>query len=297
MKQVDFKHDDIDIPIYLQSTQEWFASIITNSLDPNSSIQSFAPNGMCLAEEAGRYIVPSRNLKPHQRMQIYNQQYWWRLLKAMHENFPLLTRLYGYQGFNEIIAIPYLLKYPPNHWSLSSLGERLLQWIEEEYQAPDIRLVQDSAQLDLAFTESFLAPENPPINLHLLMKDNPDNLLTATFHLQPHIFLFQWDYHLMTFREAFLEHDVDYWVDNPFPKLEKERKYYFVLYRTLKNLICWKELSQGEYLLLKTLKEGATLEAACEYLEEQETAIYKQAVEHLQGWLHEWVSRHWLTGA
>lgn len=288
-------YDPFNIPNNLKSTQEWFAGIITNRMDENNYINPISPSGMLIAEEAARYIIPSASLRPHQRMQIYNQQYWWRLLNALHDNFPFVTRLFGYQAFNEEIGIPYLLKYPPNNWSLNLLGERLAKWIGEEYRAPDQPFILNATQLDWAFMASFLAPQKPPLNLSHLDKENPEKFLSYPLYLQPHIKLFKWDYDLLTFREIFLKQKVEYWTENDFPTLPKERTYFFVLYRSPKNNILWKEISSGEYALLDILKAGSTIEAACEFLEEQETAIYEQAVANLQNWFQNWAVRQWLT--
>lgn len=283
-------------PCQLESTQVWFAGVITSPLEPNSYINPVAPSGYLIAEEAAKYVVPSPTLKPHLRMQVYNQQYWWRLLKALHENFPFLTRLFGYTAFNEILAIPFLLRYPPNHWSLSTLGERLPQWLEEEYHASDKPLVLNSAKLDCAFISSFVADQRPFLDIALLTEGNAEaNILSKTFYLQPHIHLFKWDYDLPTFREAFLEKDVDYWTENDFPDLPKGKAYHYIIYRSYKNDVHWKEISPGEYLLLSAFKKGSTLDAACEVLEQQEDALVQEATQNLQSWLQDWVKRGWFT--
>lgn len=283
------------IPCKLQTTQEWFAGIITHKLNENRYINPVAPSGMLIAEEAARYIVPSPTLRPHQRIQIYNQQYWWRLLNTLHDNFPLLAHLFGYQAFNDDIGVPYLMKYPPNHWSLNFLGERLPKWIAEEYHEPDQSLIFNAAQLDWAFMASFLAPQKAPLDLNQLMKNDQNALLNYAFYLQPHIQLFKWDYNLLAFREEFLKHPVNYWVDHSFPALSKEKPYYFIIYRSAKNNILYKEISSGEYTLLSILKKGSTIEAACELLEQQESSIYEQAVSSLQPWFQDWTVKQWLT--
>lgn len=286
---------DEQAPYNLSSTQEWFASVITRELDENGDSQSLSPKGMYLEEEAAKYVVPSPTLKPDKRVQIYNQQYWWRLLKTLHDNFPLVTRLFGYQSFNQEIAIPYLLRYPPYHWSLSIVGERLPHWIKEEYKALDLPLIRNAADLDWAFHACFLNPQKPPLNVELLTKEQDSSkLLTCTFYLQPYVFLFKWDYDLLAFREAFVAHDVDYWIDHDFPPLLKEQTYYFVLYRSPKNYIAWKKISAGEYALLQEFKKGSTLEAACAVLEKDD-ALYEEAASHLQEWMQEWTIRQWLT--
>lgn len=296
MTKLTYEDQNIHTSFRLKPIQEWFAGIITNKLTEQDCINPLAPSGILIAEEATRYIVPSPTLSPHQRIQIYNQQYWWRLLNALHDNFPFVTRLFGYQAFNEEIGIPYLMKYPPNHWSLNHLGERLSKWISEEYRAPDRPLIFNATLLDWAFTASFISAQKAPLDLTTSMiQEDPEKLLAFTLYLQPHIHLFKWDYDLFSFREAFLKQSVEYWIEHDFPPLLKERTYYFTLYRTQKNHIIWKEIGPGEYALLHVLKKGASIEEACAFLEQQETAIYEEAVAHLQQWFQDWTARRWLT--
>lgn len=284
-----------NLPYSLQSTQEWFASVITQPLVERDSINPISPGGTLIAEEAARYIVPSPTMRPHQRIQIYNQQYWWRLLNTLHANFPLVTRLFGYQAFNEEIGIPYLHRYPPNHWSLTLLGERLPSWVAEYYKEPDQPLILNASHLDWAFTASFIAPQPPPLDLNTLMQDNPNHLLTSTFYLQPHIHLFKWDYDLLAFRESFLKQEVDYWTEHSFPSLSKGKPYHFALFRTLKNSQAWREITRGEYFLLQLFKKGSSVEAACEAIESQESALYEEIASNLQKWIQDWTRLGWLT--
>lgn len=295
MNKQSMSDESNQISYSIQTTQEWFASIITNPLGENGIIQSHTSNGLEIAEEAARYIVPSPTLQPHQRIQIYNQQYWWRLLNTLHSNFPLVTRLFGSLNFNDKIGIPYLMHYPSQHWSLYELGKHLPKWIQEFYQEPDKMLVYHAACLDWAFTASFIAPQFPPLDLTQINETNSENWLFCPFYLQPHIHLFIWEYDLLTFRINFLKKEVDYWMHHRFPKLNKHKTYRFVLYRNHKNNISWRAISQSEQLLLEKFQAGSTLTDACEYLENQETTVYEYAAKHLQKWIQEWTQAGWLT--
>lgn len=279
----------------LKSTQEWFAGIITNRLAEKDSIQPYSPHGCLIAEEAAKYVIPSSTLRPHQRMQIYNQQYWWRLLNTLHVNFPLVTRLFGRNAFNEKIGIPYLLSNPPNHWSLTVLGERLSKWIAESYREPDQSLVLNACHLDWAFMASFIAPHYPVPNFIQMIQENPENMANQMFYLQPHIALFTWEYDLFTFRGNFLKKDIDYWVEHRFPSLPKGKRYYFILYRNVKNHLAWREIKKEEFILFERFKMGVTINEACSYLESQEASIYEYAASHLQKWLQEWTQAEFLT--
>jgi Putative DNA-binding domain len=283
------------VPYTLQTTQEWFAQTITRRLDKKNHIQRRTSSGILIAEEAARYVVPSPTLRSEQRMQIYNQQYWWRLLNTLHTNFPLVTRLFGYQAFNEEIGIPYLIKFPPDHWSLTRMGERLPQWIQSHYLKPDQQLIFHAATLDWAFAASFIASQHALLDPTILTSMPPEQLLSQTFYLQPHVYLLQWDYDLLSFREAFLKQEVDYWLHHRFPVLKKEIDSIYILYRTPQYQIAWRPVSLEELKFLSLFKNGIHLAAACEWIEKQEPKLQETVASHLQKWLQEWIQSSWLT--
>jgi hypothetical protein len=282
-------------PDSLSTTQYWFAQIITQPLQEDSLLPPLTPSGQSIQVEASKHIKPSQ-LHPHERIQIYYQQYWYRLLNILHESFPLVVRLFGYTDFNQTIAIPYLKKYPPNHWSLNQLGDRLPQWIKEEYHQPDQALVYNAAVLDEAFTSSFVASHYPPIDpKNTIQQGGTDSLLSLKIYLQPHVHIFQWEYNLFIFRQAFLKESVEYWIENDFPKLEKEKNYSFIFHRGPENNLFWRSISPGQFFLIQLLKKGSTIEEACEALESEDEAIVTDASTHLQQWFHEWTQLGLLT--
>lgn len=285
-------HKDARIPEALEDLQQWFAGMITQPLTLQGNIRAKTPDGGMVAKETAKRITTGPRLRPHQKIELYNRQYWWRLLKSLHENFPLVTRLFGYHSFNTAIAIPYLTACPPDDWSLNSLGTNLCKWLDEKYREPDRKLVLDAAYLDSAFLVSFTAPRYEPLDA--AQAGNQEYLLSRTFFLQPHIFLFRRDCDMPAFREAFLKQDVDYWTEHDFPVLAKEKIFYSVLFRSARNLIGISEISAGEYILLNKLRTGSTIEEACVELEKQEESIYEQACLHLQEWIQGWVVRGWL---
>jgi hypothetical protein len=206
------------VPEELKHLQEWFGSIIERPIDVNSRMMLKSPTGRAMEDEASEYITPSPTLAPHQRIELYNQQYWWRLLTIMHESFPFVTRLFGYADFNERIATPFLCRYRPDHWSLAYLGRRLPRFLTERYREADRRIVIRAAMIDNAYNDAFLVKPNEPLNLQTL---GPE-VMSLKLSLQPHITLYDLPYHLFNFRDAIVAQDSgDYWMDHPFPSLEK----------------------------------------------------------------------------
>src|SRR5437016_6261368 len=106
----------IEVPAEILNIQKWFSGIIVNPLIEDR-INPISPMGIDIQIEVARFILPSAHLKPYQRMEIYNQQYWWRLINILQANFPLTLRLLGPGMFNRIVVL-FLKENPPKHWSL-----------------------------------------------------------------------------------------------------------------------------------------------------------------------------------
>ena len=290
---------DTAVPHLLKNTQHWFASIITRPIDEDSVMNPISPSGRPMVEEAWEHIAPSPTMQPADRIQIYNQQYWWRLMSTMHDIYPLVVRLFGYRDFNQLLAVPYLTKYPPNHWSLSYLGERFPQWIEEEYHEKDKALVLNAAKIDFAYNNSFLTGSNEGIETcNFNSEDEAARLLELPLKLQSHLHLFEFPYDLFQYRIDFLKQDPDYWVEHDFPDLiqhPKEDLYCFVLYRTRGNSIAVENISTDEYKVLQRFTSGSTVDLICEWLEEQaDTALTEAASTHLNLWFQRWIASQWL---
>lgn len=288
---------DAKVPSELKSTLEWFGSIISRPIDEDSRMMPVSPSGVSMEVEAALYISPSPTLKPAQRIQIYNQQYWWRLLSILHETFPLVTRLFGHFAFNQAIGIPYLDEHPPNHWLLSKLGDRLPQWIEEDYTAEDKLLVRDAAKIDLAHNLSFYAPHHSPVTLETLpVPGDISSLLDKPLYLQPHIHLFELKSDLFHVRNEMIKEEPDYWIEHDFPTMPREKNpYHFVLYRNKLNHIVYDSISPTAYQILLHFKKGSTIENVCQWLENQDEQVSEEALKNLHFWFQEWILRQFMT--
>lgn len=286
---------DSSTPQMLKQMQLWFAGIITQPIDQDNRLPPIAPSGTPIEKEAWDYIRPSPTLRPSQRIELYGQQYWWRLLNILQDFYPLVARLFGYHDFNRLIGIPYLSHYPPNHWSLNGLGDLLPVWIEQEYHESDKKLVLNAVEIDYAYHDNFLAKQLKPVDLQDL--PNPEDfayLLEQTLYLQPSVLLFfHLDYDLFTYRFEFLKHPVEYWTEHDFPPLNPTQTPY-VLFRNPHWASVWAPISLAEATLLNCFREGATLDEACSWLEEK-PEICAEAEENLQQWIQGWIVKKWLS--
>lgn len=268
-----------DPPDSLFEMQRWFAGIITRPFRDVGDLKLPIYDDPTIADIQTR--IPSTPLlRSEQRIGIYNQQYWWRLFVLLQEYYPTLLRLFGYRDFNEKIAEPYFLRYPPADWFLPNIAYMLPQWVCESYRERDYELILQISQVDEAYERIFHASTHPPIESAILALHHP-------IFLQPYVELFKMSADFFSFREKLVEQEPSFWEHNDFPELSTEKPaYFFALYR-LQRGIQYRELSEAQYLLLSSFKKGTTIEEACASIE-QKPGLAEEAAQGISSWFTDW---------
>ena len=170
------------------------------------------------------------------------------------------------------------------------LGDQLTNWIHDEYQGTDKALIEDATKIDWAFNYSFIVEQLPQ-----LTKEQITHIEELTLVLQPSVALFKTEGDFFKFRNECLEYPPEHWQDNQLPKIEKDRIYYYVLYRNQYLNIAWTEITSEEFQLLTILQSGKTINQMCDWLEEQEQTLCDTAMTNLNKWFEEWTARNWLS--
>lgn len=247
-----------NVPAKLQELQLWFGSVIASKISKENRLLPEA-EARNFREEAARYILPTKQLEPFERIGIYHQQYWWRLITVLQENFPSLTRFLGHEKFNDLIAIPYLLHAAPQTFALCRFGDTLLSFLKKNLKDPERQLLLSLAQVDWAMNKALWIKNAPPIALPI-----------EKISLQPHVFLLKSSYDIFSFREQLLK--------NSAPAVVRG-KFYFLFFRERNNCFCWKYLSCEAYSALKCIEKTTTLKKLC-----------RKYGDLLPVWLFEWTT-------
>lgn len=289
-------HFDKKVPSSLKNLQKWFGTVIATPLNEKGEL-NFSKNS-ANDNKISSLISPSPTLSPMERIQIYNQQYWWRLLTAMQEAYPLITRLFGYNKFNTLIAIPFLTAYPADHWSLFTLGSKLPLWIKKKYQRKDKELVLAAASLENAFNAAFIARHSSfDTTIAGPSKEAAAQmLLEAPIALQQHLAIFCWEQDLISFRTELLRQPVEYWQENDLPAIKQQGPYCYVVYRDLETDMAWEQLSLAEYSVLELFTRHQSIAAVCTVLEKKpfEKKQQETITANLSTWISKWMVKQWL---
>lgn len=255
---------------------DWKTSDRTKSGEKSSDI----------AEEI---IKSNDKLSSLERIEIYNKQYWFRLVDIMYEDFPGLHALLGKEDFNTVI-FEYLKVHPSRSFTLRNLGAKLGEFLAERPELLGKRsaIVLDMVALHWANIIAFDGPSLPRLTPETLAKSNP---LELTLRVQPHISVLALSYPvdkilLRLKKNAMKSFDKRVRV----PKLEK---IWLVVHRQ-ENSIFHKRIEEPAYVLLQAFQKGFGLEAACEealpFFSDQNDLIPK-----IQSWFQTWSMLGWFS--
>lgn len=135
-----------------------------------------SPNGI---EEglAAEYDLPARGLDAIivgdarvgavERVGIYADMYFYRLLDALKEDFPATLKILGDVNFHNLIT-GYLVAYPPNQPSITDASRHLSAFAATSEWIRQFPYLADLIRLERALVEVFLGPDATPLNVEHL---------------------------------------------------------------------------------------------------------------------------------
>lgn len=178
----------------LDEIQKRFFHAVTQPLTPSERMRRTALDGSSMREEAEALVKPNDRLTSFERLEIYNRQYWFRLLGSLMEDFPGLQAIVGETRFEKLCQA-YLLEHPSRSHTLRDLGSHLEAWLlaHPEQAKRHHALAVDMVRLEWANMECFDAASLPPVTQDELL-DFASNSSGLRLRLQPHLQLLEVGY-------------------------------------------------------------------------------------------------------
>lgn len=105
-----------------------------------------------------RWIAGSSRLSAVERLEIYANQYFYRLHDALADDFPTVRRVTGPAHFHNLLT-DYLLACPSRHFSLRYAGRHLADFLQSHPLAQRWPYLPDLARLEWLVLEAFDAPD------------------------------------------------------------------------------------------------------------------------------------------
>lgn len=140
----------------LLALQRRVAAAVMQPLTSQDRMRRKTGEGLSLRAEAEALIRPNRVLSSLERLDIYNRQYWFRVLSCLAEDFQGLRSIVGPRKFERLMRA-HLADCPSVSFTLRNLGSRLEVWLRSntEWIAPRETLALDMVRLEWAHVETF----------------------------------------------------------------------------------------------------------------------------------------------
>jgi hypothetical protein len=287
----------------LASLQRLAFAAIRRPLAAGSGMQRQWVDGRPTTRVVGEFIKPNDRLTSFERLEIYNKQYWFRLLDCLYDDFPGLRAVIGQRRFDKL-RIAYLDRFPSTSYTLRNLGDRLPQFLVDEpsWAGTHVKLAQDMVRFEWAQVVAFDGPEKPALAVDALLGKDP---ATLRLGLQPHLTLLELGYPLDEFLVAVKKRargqqqlsnatDAVYYEKQPrrlpLPRPQPTR---LGIYR-YDNALYYKRLDPVAFAILRGLQAGHTIADACAGALGEVEDDSTDWQEKIGTWFNSWVQIGWL---
>ncbi len=287
----------------LKELQRLMATALFRPLTPDWGMQKTWTNGDRMSEVAASFIKSNDRLTSFERLEIYNRQYWYRVIDCLYDDYPGLRAILGERRFLKLCRA-YLERHPSQSYTLRNLGSRLEGFIRSEpiWSGPRQAEALDMVRFEWAQIVAFDGPSKPSITVDDLLDESP---MTLRMGLQPYITLLDIDHavdsYLMAVRKRegnVLRGEASNAVElaprelkarsslRP-PRKEKTR----LAVHRFDNQLYYKRLENAAYILLSHISEGQTLENAC--LAALGSDPTEADAAQIQKWFRDWAELGW----
>lgn len=245
----------------------------------------------CQVEKYARGLVGQMigrgDLTGVDRLAVYNQQYWFRLLTVMQEEYPLLERLLGVREFNRL-ATCFLTAHPSTKPYLRHLSDPFVKFLQsEDAGAFGSMLNVQAARLESLFIQAFDAAQLPLLSFSSTR--DAAELVTRPLKFQPHVGFCRCDWDLVEQRRTVLR-------DPSIDRVEPNQGVsYWAVYRGPRGNTTHR-LHFAEWLLVEMLFLGTPIAEACELTATQlSDTQHDELIAQIQNWFASWAEMGWFA--
>jgi hypothetical protein len=279
----------------LATLQRQMARVVMSPLTPSDRMRRNARDGVSQSAVANRIIKPNDRLTSFERLEIYNRQYWFRVLDALSDDFPGLRAVLGDRKF-DALAKHYLTDCPSRSFTMRNIGSH------PKYAASRLQLALDMVRLEWAEIEAFDGASETPVTAAALVGADPAKLY---LRLQPYIRLLALQYPVDDLLLAVKQDAPADIASNAMEERQKRKKVsavarlkpspvYLAIHR-IQNTVYFRRLEMEEFAILFALHKGRTLERAVVSGSRGSKIPDHERPAHVTAWFQNWSSMGWFV--
>jgi hypothetical protein len=288
--------------VNLAQIQRKMARAVMAPLAPGYRMRRQAPGGGSMRRYAASFIKPNDRLTSFERLEIYNRQYWFRVLTALADDFPGVRAILGERKFDRL-SVAYLADCPSRSFTLRNLGSRLPAWIEQHptFVRPHTRAALDMARLEWAQVVAFDGPRETPLQPQDLVEGFDPGM---KLRLQPYLTLLELQFPV---DDLLLEVNKESEDDEAASNAVAERRTRTSVrrFRTLKpqpiflavhrhdDSVYFRRLEPEACALLAALRNGKNIARAIDGAFRSSSMPLAERSETVRGWFELWAAMGW----
>ncbi len=285
----------------LLEIQQRMLAAVMQPLTSHERMQPRSRDGKSMHEVAAEFIKPNDRLSSFERLEIYNRQYWFRVLASLDEDFPGLRAIIGQRRF-EALCKAYLVDCPSQSFSLRNLGSGLETWLRShpEHIQPRATLALDMVRLEWAEIEAFDGASEPVLLPGDALASDPD----PHFRLQPYLQLISLRYPVDDLLVAIRKDTPDGGMaSNAVSEHRKQTRVrkvarqkpqaVFLVVHRIDYSVYFKRIEQEAFKFLHALQEGQSLSSGVVLAFQGRDIPETVLVSRVQNWFESWSSLGW----
>lgn len=279
----------------LDRLQRWMQEVITHPDGIAAGISSESATGQISVspETVEDVIGPSQSLGSIERLSVYGNAYFARLVECLGDEFPALKHALGediFVGF----AMGYLQRYPSESYTLSDLSRRFPDYLRESRPADIEAPAWPDFLIDLATYERTCADifDGPGVEGQQLL--DPEALSAVAPDDVPHVVLHPAPC-LRLLELQFPAHEYVTAVRRDQSPEQPEPQQTFLVMTRRDFIVRRGPVSRSEFLLLRAILDGKPLGEAIESAVAETDADLEQFASQLSGWFRHWTAAGWFV--
>ncbi len=222
-----------------------------------------APSGVAegLAQEKSlehgglaRVIAGDDRLSAEERVNIYANMYFYRILDVLKEDFPATLAVVGAERFHNLIT-GYLIEHPPAHFSISHAGNHLADFLRDHPLREEFPFLENLARMERALIEVFHAADAKPLDAEQMRAIAPEDWPALKLKLDPAHQILELQWNVATILET---------VEQGREASPPAREDLTMLIWRNRNRVNYRKLDAAERDQMAMLSNGATFAEVCD---------------------------------
>jgi hypothetical protein len=198
-------------------------------------------------------------LSAAERLEIYANAYFYRILDCLKEDFPATLAVLDADNFHNLVT-GYLIEYPPTEPSISYAGRHLYEFLRHHPMRERWPFIADLARLERTLIEVFHAAEAEALNAEAMHSIAPGDWPSLAMRTHPALAIVDCEWHvheLLREVETATAEDAHGWS-------APARAQVSVLVWRRNSRVRYRALERAERAALELARTGSSFAAICE---------------------------------